>query len=444
MTPTSADRHETPRRWPWRVALASVLVMLLTVLIGTQRWSQREDRVLTDANAEAAAALTPSLVLRRGGAYTAKDAMRGDDRIVLATPGGDQRTVFTAPRIQTYVADDRWVVVAAVSQTDTATTLTAVDRAAVEADPAGVHAGDAHTVALALPTPGTVIGLAVHGDLVTATFTPLDLAQESHQTLVWRLEEATDVSDGTTGGPSPSPSSSTSAGAAQADATLVTMPDGTAALADLVLFTRDGRFLLLRQADSTLVRLPLPDAVAGDAGYDAAEREALPLGAADDVTGWSATGELMVTDASGGWLLVDVGSGARQRLDASLPAGVPADARLVSLWPTTTGAVAVYARVGDAGIRQEVWGLGVDGATRLAAVDGEDAITGVCPAPDGRLVAVTTRADGSADDGYVLDAGPLVFTTTVLPVDQPVAVGDLPGRLPEWCQTFQRVPVTAA
>ncbi|MCD7101361.1 YdgA family protein [Pseudoclavibacter sp. 13-3] len=412
MTRISTDRSAEPRRarWPWRAGVIATIVLLVVVFVGAQWYGQRETTVLTDANAAAVADETPVLSLRRGGGYQDDGALRGDDRIVrsdMADAG--MQTVFTAPRIQTFVVDDRWIVVAVADRRTAATKLELLDRQAADAT-----SKDARE--LVLPIEATVIGLALAGDTVSATINPLDYSQPGGQVIAWSLV-------GGEGSVSGAP---------------VHTPDGELVQGNQVVLTEDGRFAVVRQWDNTMLRVAL-SAVRTDQQYDDAERAPLPLGSYTEVLGSAAQQRLLVSDQNGTFALVDPVNGGRQRLDTSLPKDVDGGSRLVQLAPAPFGAVAVYEKsAGDQTI-DTVYSLTRDGARRIATSEGRGSVSGVCASPSGRFIAVTTAPADASDDGYVMMPNVTGAQTEVFAADQPVSIGTLPGLRPSWCQGYQRV-----
>ncbi|KAB1659131.1 hypothetical protein [Pseudoclavibacter sp. CFCC 11306] len=408
----STDRSGvTPRaRWPWRVGVICTIVLLVAVFVGAQWYGQRENTVLTDANAAAVADEAPVLSLRRGGGYQDDSALRGDDRIVRSgISDTGMQTVFTAPRIQTFVVDDRWIVVAVADRRTAATKLELLDRQASDAT-----SKDARE--LVLPLDATVIGLALSGDTVSATINPLDYGQPGGQVVAWNLAGA----DGAvTGAP-------------------VHTPDGELVQGNQVVLTDDGRFAVVRQWDNTMLRVALFE-VRTDQQYDDAEQAPLPLGSYTEVLGSAAQQRLLMSDQNGTFALVDPVNGGRQRLDTSQPKGVDSGSRLVRLAPAPFGAVAVYESSSGDQTTETVYALTGDGARRIATSPGRGSVSGVCASPSGKFIAVTTEPADASDDGYVMMPNVIGAKTEVFAADQPVSIGTLPGLRPSWCQGYQQV-----
>lgn len=391
MTRTSADRRSP---WPWRVAVAAVLVALVAAIavVQTRAWART---VLPSDQAVAALAGTPDgYLLVRGGAFDGQHGTRPDDTIVTdASDAGREHAVFTAARIQQFAAADGWLAVVTLDSAGSATLL-------------AVEPATGRQVVLPLPSVGVVDGLAIGGGAVAATFTATDNAAgdgvaEGGRLLVWQVPSTGD------------------------QAALAAGVGTTARFGDEVAVTADGHYAVLRQFDDILLRVDLSGA-----------EPDLVLGVFAEMQGLTADGRLVVADAAGAFSMVDVGSGDRQRLVTAVPADLDSSARLLRLSAADWGGAAVY----DTGAGYSVQALTADGSRQLTTVDQvATQLVSVCAAPGAQLVAVTTAPTNARDDEYPRASATDHTSTTIYDVDTGAQVTAIDAWSVGWCQRYQPI-----
>lgn len=396
MTRTSADQRSP---WPWRIAVAAVLVALVAAIavVQTRAWART---VLPSDQAVAALAGTPDgYLLVRGGAFDGQHGTRPDDTIVTdASDAGREHAVFTAARIQQFVAADGWLAVVTLDSAGSATLL-------------AVEPATGRQVALPLPSVGVVDGLAIGGSAVAATFTATDNAAgdgvaEGGRLLVWQVPATGDQAALVVGA-----ASTTSATDAR--------------FGDEVAVTADGHYAVLRQFDATLLRVDLTGA-----------EPDLVLGVFAEMQSLTTDGRLVVADAAGAFSMVDVGSGDRQRLVTAVPADLDSSARVVRLSAADWGGAAVY----DTGAGYSVQALSADGSRQLTTVDQVTTqLVSVCAAPGAQLVAVTTAPTNARDDEYPRASATDHTSTTIYDADTGAQVTAIDAWSVGWCQRYQPI-----
>lgn len=397
MTRTSAEPRSP---WPWRIAVAAALVVLVAAVavVQTRAWARAE--LPSDQAVAALAGTQNGYLLVRGGAFDGQNDTRAPDRIVAdPSQAGLERTVFSADRIQQFVADAGRLAIVTLDAAGEATLIV------LEPD-------TGREVAVPLPAAGVVDGLAIGQDAVVATFTATGAdAGESRagRLLAWRVPDTGNSAVQIIG------AQEGVAGDAASDARW----------GDEAAVTADGRYAVLRRFDGTLLRVDLtgvePD---------------LPLGAFADMQSLTADGRLVVADAAGVLSMIDVATGDRQRLAAAVPADLASSARLQQLSAADWGGAAVY----DTGAGLSVQALTADGATAIADVDQVSSrLVSVCAAPDAHLVAVTTTGASARDDGYPRASATDQTRTAVYDADNGAEVTDIAAWSIGWCQRYQQV-----